>query len=279
MTLNDLRGEIAALGFDNTVEIDTALTSTVNRALVTIFTERPVAKTIKVNLSSQNPLFYEEKITHTGGSDLTIELQGSAYVFRVSGKGHFTVKDGISTVSREFDTQDSLFRGKIRNSDATITFSGDFLYTVFALTCYADLLSDSEDDIPEYSRYTEYDINKAYGDFLAFLGPPTERGVIIGDALLQNGIIRLPRGKYSEITLTYARMPKRVTLDSADTPIDISGECSALLPLLCASYMWLDDDAERAQYYMSLYRSGMSFIRRYNTSMSECRYNDVLGWA
>ena len=279
MTLNDLRDEIAALGFEDSVEINKSLTTAANRALITLFTERPVARTVRITKVCEAPLFHVPKINHSGAHDVTVGLLGRAFSFRVSGKGHFTVSDGIVTSTKEFDAPDARFCGKIRNAGASITFSGDYLYTVFDFACYSELTGEREKDIPEYSPYTEYDINFMFGDFLSFLEPPRENGTVINDAVMQNGIIRLPTGKYSEISLTYARMPRRVSEDNPGDEIDVSGECSPLLSLLCASYMWLDDDADKAQYYMSLYRNGMSFIRRYNTSISECGYNDVLGWA
>ena len=82
MTLNDLRDEIAELGFDQSVTTDKALAIAANRALVTIFTERPVAKTVRITVRSQSPTIHIPKILHKGGEDSAISLVGKAYVFR-----------------------------------------------------------------------------------------------------------------------------------------------------------------------------------------------------
>ena len=64
-----------------------------------------------------------------------------------------------------------------------------------------------------------------------------------------------------------------------DGELDIDPECEHLLALLSASYIWLDDDAEKAQYYMSLYREGMASLKLYSTRCVNAEYEDVTGWA
>ena len=58
------------------------------------------------------------------------------------------------------------------------------------------------------------------------------------------------------------------------------GDCDvAIVPLLAAAYVWLDDDAEKAQYYMSLYRDGMASLKLYSPRCVSTEYEDVTGWA
>ena len=279
MTLNDLRNEVAALAFEDSISLNKSFVASANRALITLFTERPVAKTVRIPTAEQKPLSYIPTLTHIGGEDITVKLIGRAYIFRVCGRGTFTLSDGISVKTKSFDSENALFRGTIRTGEASITFSGDFIYTVYALTCYGELYSENESDIREYTPKSEYDLNALFGDFLAFLEAPRTRDSAVYDAIMQNGTLILPFGKYDEVYLTYARMPRLISADYPDAAIDISGECQPLLALLTASYLWLDDDAEKAQYYMSIYRTQMSFIRRYNTSISANGYQDVTGWA
>lgn len=279
MTLNNLKDEVAALAFEDGLTVDKRFIVSANRALMTIFTERPVAKTVRLYTKEQKPLFYQSSITHRGGECETLKLIGKAYVFRTSGKGRFTVKDGIAVVEKSFSGEGTVFRGFIRGSDATISFSGDYTYTVYGFACYGELYSESESDIREYSPESSYDINQLFGDFHSFLELPKSNGEVLTDAILQNGILKLPSGKYDEVYLTYARLPNRISADEPNGEIDISGECRHLLSLLTTAYLWLDDDAEKAQYYMSLYKSDMSFIRRNNTSVSGGEYREVLGWA
>ncbi len=279
MTLNNLHDEVCALAFEDGITIDKSFIASANRALMTIFTERPVAKTVRLYTKEQKPLIYKDTIIHRGGIEQTLKLCGRSYIFRVSGKGRFTISDGIAKTERSFDGDGIVFRGFIRSADATLTLSGEYTYTVYGFTCYGELYSEKESDIREYTQSSSYDINQLFGDFHSFLELPKTKDGTVTDAVMQNGILMLPFGKYDEVYLTYARMPRRISADEPDSEIDISGECRPLLPLLTTAYLWLDDDAEKAQYYMSLYKSDMSFIRRYNTSISGGEYRDVLGWA
>ena len=102
MTLNNLTDEVSALGFYESLTLDKSLVIAANRALVTIFTERPVAKTVRIVTTTQKPTVYIPKITHKGGEDISINLVGRAYAFRVSGKGRFTLNDGLVKSSRDF---------------------------------------------------------------------------------------------------------------------------------------------------------------------------------
>ena len=173
MTLNDLRDEVAALAFEDGITLDKSFIASANRALITLFTERPAAKCVRIITHEQKPILHIPHMTHAASKDITINLSGIAYAFRVSGKGSFRVEDGISVTLKDFDTESSLFRGKLRNSDAKITFGGNFLYNVYSLVCYSDLYSDDEGDIREYEEYSKYDLDRLFGDFLTFLEPPT----------------------------------------------------------------------------------------------------------
>ena len=279
MKLKDLKDEVAALAFDEGVSLDKNFIVSANRALITIFTERPVAKTVRLFTSEQKPLVYTPIMTHRGGEDIVLPLKGKAYAFRVRGCGSYTVSDGIARATKSFDTEDTLCRGFIRNEGATISFTGDFTYNIYGFSCYGELVSGSEADINEYTPTVSYDMNRLYGDFLAFLEVPKSADGPVPDATVKNGVLTIPRGKYDEVYLTYSRMPRRITADSQEAEIDISGECTPLLSLLTTAYLWLEEDPEKSQYYMSLYNSEMSFIRRYNTSHSGGEYRDVLGWA
>jgi hypothetical protein len=42
--------------------------------------------------------------------------------------------------------------------------------------------------------------------------------------------------------------------------------------------MWLDDDVQKAQYYMSLYRDLVANVKRYSTNKIDAKYS-VNGWA
>ena len=88
----------------------------------------------------------------------------------------------------------------------------------------------------------------------------------------------MPSEYREELFLTYYRSPSKITGDDGNAVIDISDECAPMLPLLTASFLWLDDDAAKAQYYMSLYRDLVANVRRYSTNKIDTAYR-ANGWA
>jgi hypothetical protein len=71
----------------------------------------------------------------------------------------------------------------------------------------------------------------------------------------------IPEAYSGKISVVYKCAPPNLT-GGRDEEIELPLGCEHLLALLSASYIWLDDDAERAQYYMNLYREAMSSLKR-----------------
>ncbi|MBQ1260420.1 MAG: hypothetical protein IIX96_00220, partial [Clostridia bacterium] len=148
MTLNDLNKEVAALGFESTVELDEAFLYCANRALLTVFTERPLKKTVRLPVIKAPCLSYTECIVHHSGDVITLPLSCTCASFRVSGKGSFTLVGGYERRT-EFDTPDSLFRIFCEDFNE-IRFEGAYYFTVHSLALYGERFGEGEDTIPEY---------------------------------------------------------------------------------------------------------------------------------
>ena len=279
MTLDELKNDVAALGFEGSVEDDSIFISSVNRALGIIYTDRPVTKTSIVHFDAPRISFKREFIEHHSGEDITLTVRGMGLSFRTIGEGECTIREtggGGSFVN--FSTHNQLTRRKIKN-EATITFSGDYYYTVSNLVVFDDLTSTNLTDIREYSPRKEALPTEYCSDFRAFAGPPRDiNGEIVNEAELRDGRISVPFEFSGDIYLTYYRTPTKITQMNPNLVIDVSEECATLLPLLTASFLWLDDDAAKAQYYMSLYRDSIANIKRFSTMRIDNKYS-VNGWA
>ena len=147
------------------------------------------------------------------------------------------------------------------------------------LSSFDTLFGDEKSDIPIYGRERVIDINELYGDFMSFTElPRSGSGEIISGAALADGRVILPSDFFGEVSITYRRAPKTVSTYDENMPIDISTELEGLLPLLCASFMWLDDDADKAQYYMALYRDMLTSQMTSGIGSGSARYV-TNGWA
>lgn len=279
MTLNDIRRETAALGFEGDVPDDNIFLFAASRALCEIYTTRAHHDEVRFFKNPPPRGRTAPKISHTGGVDITFEVPRGAYSFSVCGAGYFSVTgEGESTRSETFDTSGAHFCGVLRTG-GRITFSGEYSYTVYSLSLYPDFFPRDISEIPS-GNAREYDLCKLAPDYLSVAAPPTDgRGAPIPDYEICCERLRLPESYSGEIRLTYRKAPPHLSLSAPDEPLHIARESEHLIPLLTAAYIWLDDDEEKATYYMSLYKEGMATLKVYDTRCQSARVTDTSGWA
>ena len=278
MTLNDIQKNVAALGFEREIEADQSFICALNRALSVIYTERSVHKSYRFFKNSVLPKSHIPILVHESGKTVTIPINAKAYSFCCCGcaEVRITKKNGVTNKSLNSDR--AIVRG-FADEETIIEFFGDFRYTVYDLCSFDSITDPNESSIPLYSKNREYELKNLIGDFHSVLGlPKDEDGNAIEGSNICGSILKIPYGYSGEINLDYRVCAPTVSSDEADEDIGVPKEIEHLVPLLCAAYVWLDDDAEKAQYYMSLYREGMAAVKLYATSCLDTSYHDVLGW-
>lgn len=278
MTLLELKNEIAALGFESEVTDDKSFVFAVKRAIATIYTERGIHKTLRIYQRNPMPDFYLGTLVHGENEYNTFRFVGGAYFFRVFGEGKLSVKDDSGYREIDFNSPKEPVRGLI-NGVGEITFSGNLRYTVYDLCHFSELYSPNPDDL-NFATHTEYRIEKIADDYLGPQDRPRDKnGNIIEGASVCSGTLLVPYGYSGEVQLKYRCKPYLSPDAEPDTELPIDSESEHLIPLLAAAYIWLDDDAEKAQYYMSLYRDGMASLKLYSPRCVSTEYEDVTGWA
>ena len=109
------------------------------------------------------------------------------------------------------------------------------------------------------SYYTPIPVAEEREDFLAFPSHPLSReGVPLKegrDFLVENGTLKVAREACGSLTVRYLRRPTPLTRDNMEEALDVAPYAESLLPLLSASYLWLDDRGDLATHYLSLYRT------------------------
>ncbi len=278
MNINDLKKEVAGLGFESDIEDHDCFIASANRALDMIYTDKPAAVDVKLSAEHPSISFHKSYIEHHAGEELTFKVNGKGLYFRSSGVGecHISASNGGSIILFEFSNQMSkaMLRG-----DATLTFCGDYYYTVSDLTVFGEVLGASILGIPSYTDIGVIDMTEQVPDFKCFASPVRDdSGEVISSAVLRDGRIILPDGFRGNVNITYCKAPSRINPDDENIAIDIPEDTRPLLPLLTAAFMWLDDDPSKAQYYMNLYREYMAGIRRYSSTNIDTEYR-VNGWA
>lgn len=275
MTVKELMMEVAALGFENEIELNSAFSSAATRAIRHIYTDRAVLATVSVIPASQAPAFHRAKLLHPQGESISLPIDGRAYAFKTSGTGSFTIGGSRSS----FSGPATVFRGFCSAGDI-LTFSGDFRYTVYDLTVYSERTSEHAADIRLRGEEQSFDLSLITDDFLAFACVPTDKlGKTIKGAHCEGSILYLPESVNTEVRVKYRRAPRPILPYDESEPVDITAEALPLLALLTSAYLWLDDDREKAEYYMQLYRSEMASLRRYVSPTQGGQYDIPNGWA
>ncbi len=279
MTLRELQTEVSALGFDSTVECDAPFLAAANRALRLIYDERCVSGEVRILAVCPPVLKHIDSYVHMSGTIDALPISGRAYSMYVTGAGQITVTTDVCTHTRSFDGKEILIKGFI-NGVGTMTFSGGG-FTVTSLNVYGEIFGTDMEDIPDSSELHFYDVRDRVDNFVSFLSPArNSEGKIIKNATLSDGKLII-HGEYNgEIHLTYRRSPERIS-DALDREIDVPRELMAHLAILTAAFLWLDDDEEKARYYMELYRefTEKRAIPRELTVSKAGEYVNANGWA
>ena len=278
MTFATLKDSVARLGFEADIGSE-VLMSALSRALYTLFTDRPVEKTARLVMPPFRGAVVLARLDHTPGAVERYPLSGVAFSAILSGKGRCAIEYGSERESFEFDAELLPLRRRLRRSDAVICFEGDYAFSVLSLTVFDATRSDRLEDIPLYDERLEIPLGKRITDIMGVVDPPKDAsGREIAGAVLRDGRLILPEGFSGEVLLSYRRTPRLPKGVYPDEDLDIPSGCDELLPLLVASYVWLEDSPEIAQYYRALYREGIASLNR---KMPRCGSDSYLtdGWA
>lgn len=303
MTVSELYESVAQLGFETALEDNGRFFYAANRAILQVTAIRPTVAVFRIYHKPLPNVLGETFTPKDKEDDLIFEGENvRSYYFEADGKGiaYVEVYDGsawvmVSAVEFSADRSFSSFRGFIRRDGAFVSgrvrlrFSGEYFYSVRSVALYRQIYSDRMDDIPAFEPYTRYDIGALVPDFLALHTSPIK---VEGDGdhtrLNQNydvendRVILLPYNAKGVYQILYKRTPTELayTDDPVEdgTLIDLDEDLCALLPMLVAAYVWADDEPEKAEYYMSLYRERAADIERRHKNTAPVKIKSVNGW-
>lgn len=304
MTVSQLYNSVAQLGFEDSLENDRRFIYAANRALLQVNAIRPATNAYLIN---HTPL--ENKADNK--SHQPIEVNGEvcfyaespkAYYFEVIGNGAFVIQyedNGIwTTIGSNDSLKSGVYRGFIKKDTSFVSgkvrlkFSGNYVYYVRDVAMYDCLLSGNEKDIPAYGDYSCYDMSALVNDFLGLTSPPIIEYSSDNNPLkylseksydVENGrVILLSNTLKGFFKVVYNKRPKEIApkgFVAEDTSvIDLDEDLAALLPLLVASYVWLEDEPEKSQYYLSLYNDRAIDIERRKKEATPIKMINVTGW-
>ncbi len=279
MTLGELIAEVSSLGFDEKISCDTLFLTSLKRCLYQIFSEKKITGKTVLHKSRENIANLHHIMRYNGVDPISLPLEGSAVSFYTSGRGSYALVRGSHKHSFDFEGSSVQHAHVLNARGLKIVFSGDTPYTVSSFAVFKDSFA-KDSDVPFATPMKKYDMRILTDDFLSFdAAPKDSSGKVIDCASLEDGCILVDEKFEGDIYLTYRRLPHVSMSASEDREIDIPREHEHLLPVLMASYVYLDTDKEKATHYRELYSSFVSAEEKSFTRDTRSEYIDTNGWA
>lgn len=283
MTVEQLERAVARLGFAPGIEDGAPLLrDAAARALDEVAAVRPRLTRVSLFHLPAIPIYLEgEESTARGEKTVSLPC-GRSFFLRIAGSGFVTAcREGGGEAHFPFASVPGVpaaIGGALPAGDGRITLritaSGD--YRLLVLAVYDAAFGEMP---PDPTAPRDYDLSVLFPSFGGLAEPPRARdGRTLcegseGDYTLDEGrILRLSPHARGEVLLTYRR---RLSLpDSGELPV--TEEEAALLPLFCAAYVYLEDDPEKASFYLARFHEGLVRLRAPEEAIR--RFHDTTGW-
>lgn len=302
MRVQELYEQVAGLGFEKSLEDEDWFYQAANRALLQVNYLRPAISSYVINHKPMKNLVEGGFSPIERSSDLIYEAENAkAYYFQADGIGEVVIEKYNSagmwsrigevelTGTRRFKEYYGFIRdGKqFVSGPVRLRFTGDYLYSVKCVAMYQHVYSDDVADIPAYEAYTRYDMTSLAENFLTLSTPPItddeEYKRLSGDYDVEGGrVILLPYSVTGCFKVLYNRKPRELinkgSAQDDEDVIDLDEELCSLIPVLIASYIWLEDEPDRAQYYYSQYQARAGEILAKEKNLSPVQYRSCNGW-
>ena len=209
------------------------------------------------------------------------------------GNGKILVYDKENTILDHDFNSKSKFTGykfiinNITNNPITVEFKSDYAFTLRNVAVYDSVLSDNEEDIPTFGTFVRYDMTSITDDYLAFSSPPVIEDKnyqkLFDGYEIETDTLLLPYNARGVYRVSYKRKPQGVKSEpdlpvNNSTKIDLDEELCTLLPLLTASYIWLEDEPERSMYYKNLYNERAAEILSFKRNITPAKAININGW-
>ena len=302
MRVQELYEQVAGLGFEKSLEDEDWFYQVANRALLQVNYLRPAISSYVINHKPMKNLVAGGFTPIERSEDLIYEAtDAKAYYFQADGIGKVVIEkynsaggwSRIGEVDLNGTRRFNEYCGFIRDGNQFVTgpvrlrFTGDYLYSVKCVAMYQHVYSDDAADIPAYEAYTRYDMTTLVDDFLTISSPPIiedeEYERLSGDYDVEGGrVILLPYSVTGCFKVLYNRRPKELINNGSaqddESVLDLDEELCSLIPVLIASYIWLEDEPDRAQYYYSLYQARAGEILARERNLSPVQMKSCNGW-
>lgn len=282
MTVEQLERAVARLGFAPGIEDGAELLrDAAARALDEVAAVRPRLMRVSLFHLPAIPCYLEREERPISGEKTVSLPYGRSFLLRIAGSGSLVVRRGGNESHFPFSSLPGVpaaIGGDLPEGDGKLTLSitANGSYHLLVLAVYDATFGGMP---PDPTAPRDYDLSLLFPDFGRLTEPPrTREGRILcegteSDYTLDGGhILRLSPHARGEVRLTYRR---RLSLP-ASGELPVTEEEAALLPLFCAAYVYLEDDPEKASFYLARFHEGLMRLREPIEAVH--RFHDATGW-
>ncbi len=277
MTHKELYNQVLHLGFENTaLESDDVYIDAVNRALYQVNALRPrLGYADILHYPPENVLGNRFRDIAECYDSITFPVEGCSVLYvELAGRWYVSYQGGNAQPLEE--KSDALERRKYAIEEGvtsvTITAYPRFVYR------NAMAFKVPPATVPGV-KYTGYNLQNV----LRYAAPPIIEeqgyGYITEGYRIEGSTIYIDNGFKGLYRVAYHTQPTKATLDrvKSDDLIQLDEDLCSLLPLLVASYVWLEDEPERSEYYYSRYQEQAIDITRKGRVQQPTKYM-TNGW-
>ena len=256
-----------------------------------------IERTEDVTFTAQYPKSFYFEVSGEGEFEIELEKKTKKVASDEYITEYITCDD---TFSAQFNSQKFIpIRGFIKHNGAfidklsdqgftgnvLITFKGDYTYTVRNLAMYGKVYSSKVSDIAPFGYKIGYKLSELVSDFGKLDTPPAFNGKQLTSGYsIESDTVFLPNDKLGIYTINYLHKVELIDLaaefytGSDPIDVDLDEDLAALLPNLIAAYVWLDDEADKSQYYYNLYLQRAEQLKRETRDLNPVEFQSVDGW-
>lgn len=260
MTGTELRDTVASLGFSSEVPNEKAFLDAVNLTLLRLNSIIPKRKSISFYCTQPEPIAFRRE-----GRNFSLSCSG-AISFSFSYVGSLELSfthNGVKKTERLVNpsaTPLTVSRVLPQKGELLLELYGNEAHRVFGVAVF-DSLTHSGDGYV-YSEHFVYDM--AYVPGFASI-----YRVSGGDYTVSGSKISVPSDSKSEYTVEFNCFPTKPDQDLMERELEIDPMLSELAPLLCAYYVWLDDEPTKAELYRAEFDRALERVLKRKNSFGE----------
>ncbi len=260
MKLSYIEQALVDLNDGENIEYDTTFITAANLALDHISRIVPEERTAYIQAVAPVVAFLGD--VDTGGIYRAEGVRGIA--LRAMGRGKLLINGEQAAAWRSAGKYTDVRVYLEGATDATISFEG-VVGLVKDLAVWAHDYG-SIDDIPVYGHTVRYDMRRVVSDYGGHACTPVDvaTGREIRRCIVESPYIMLPPAYVGEASVIYRHRPLHITLDDVknDIDIDIAPEYEDLIPLCMAYYVWLEDEPNKAAFFLARFNEAASLARQ-----------------